>query len=59
LSTQFVTSGYLNWSGFVIRGDLLCDLGTAGLPAHEVVHRTDTPPVRANSARFQAVSGPD
>ena len=56
---KFVTSGYLNWHGFVFRAaiyfaiwELLVFLLTKWST------QQDTPPVRDNSARFKAVSGP-
>jgi hypothetical protein len=56
---QFVTSGYLNWQGFIIRAviyfaiwNLLSYLLTRWSK------QQDTPPVRDNSLRFKAVSGP-
>ena len=56
---KFVTSGYLNWHGFILRGvvyfaiwGLLVYLLTRWSTAQ------DTPPVRDNSGRFKAVSGP-
>src|SRR5579864_1871975 len=59
LHNRFVTSGYLNWQGFVIRAviyfaiwNLLSYLLTRWSK------QQDTPPVRDNSLRFKAVSGP-
>jgi len=56
---KFVTSGYLNWSGFVIRAAIYFAIwGLLVFLLTKWSTEQDTPPVRDNSARFQAVSGP-
>jgi hypothetical protein len=55
----FVKIGYLHWSGFVLRA--LIYFGIWNLLSYLLTRwskEQDTPPVRDNSLRFKAVSGP-
>jgi hypothetical protein len=56
---KFVTSGYLNWHGFVLRGIFYFAIwGLIVFLLSKWSAEQNTPPVRDNSNRFKAVSGP-
>jgi hypothetical protein len=56
---KFVTSGYLNWHGFVLRGIVYFAIwGLIVFLLSKWSAEQNKPPVRDNSARFKAVSGP-
>src|SRR4030095_3623255 len=57
--SKFLTSGYLNWSSFVFPSAIYFIIG--GLLVYLLPKwstEQDSPPVRDNSARFKAISGP-
>lgn len=56
---QFVTSDYLNWKGFIVRAVIYFAIwGVLVLLLSIWSRQQNKPPVRDNSARFKAISGP-
>ncbi len=56
---KFITSGYLEQHGFIQRGILYFVIwGVIGFLLSKWSREQNSPPVRDNSARFKAVSGP-
>ena len=56
---QFVTSDYLNWKGFIVRAVIYFAIwGVLVFLLSIWSRQQNKPPVRDNSARFKAVSGP-
>jgi hypothetical protein len=56
---QFVTSGYLNWHGFILRAVAYFAIwGVLVFLLSKWSVEQNNPPVRDNSNRFKAVSGP-
>lgn len=55
----FVTSDYLNWKGFIVRAVIYFAIwGVLVLLLSIWSRQQNKPPVRDNSARFKAISGP-